>query len=283
MGKATRVPFLLSYTLAEPGDPKDFAYALETLNGNNDTSFVNEAFDVNETFLQAFPIFVPFFSTEMLQYNALPEVEAPGQHASDEYSAIFQARAAELVQLLENAGRATNCSSSTTVGSLLTAGNLALCVDTFFRNAHKHLPIIHEPSFTPEDAETSLLLAIFVVGAVWSYPRDTYFMVLDIIEMIEKCIFEGQIFQELREVRQNDRTTSPHIIALLQAATLLVSISFAFPNPDHRRRFRDHRFLDLIAAIRLLPCEDAKDDLTPASDPESFEWSTFITRECCNR
>ncbi|KAH6637379.1 hypothetical protein C7974DRAFT_389401, partial [Boeremia exigua] len=290
MGETTRVPFFLSYATAQPGDPKDFAQALETLKEASNGTTADEELDRNQVFSQAIPMFVPFFPAELFHYDVPHEsyssdIITQGLHTPDLYDEIFRRRAGELIHLVENAGRTASRPPSDTVAMLLTPGNLALCVESFFRNAYRHVPIVHPPSFSSTSAELPLLLGVFVVGAVWSYPRDTYFMVLDIVELIEECIFGGNDFQELLDpIPEGSRTTSPRMLSLLQAATMLVSISFAFPNLVHRRRFREQRFSDLISAIRLLQGDGTISRLTKLTEAAtSFDWKEYIVKESYNR
>lgn len=289
-GPSSRVPFLLSYTLSKPGDPKDFAKALGTLQESSD-DIMDEGPDDDPISHQIFPMFAPFFTAETADYNlpqhgpCLQDLSSHFQQVGGSNDKVFQQASIELIKFVDNVGRTASSPSSQAVAILLTPDNLAHCVKIFFRKAYQHIPVIHQSSFEPGNAELPLLLAVFVVGAVWSYPRDTYFMVLDVIEMIEVCIFEHQTFRKLQDQGGfGAENRSPQFLASLQAATLLVSISFAFPDPNHRRRFRDQRFLHLIAIIRELQCECIKESPAQmAHSADTFDWTTYVHRESCNR
>jgi hypothetical protein len=286
-GTPSRVPFLLSYTAAEAGNSKDFAQALETLRGHSDKALLEGEVNTYDDSLHPFTMFTPFFAADMFQLDVsqgssnLLDLMPESAPASDADNDTFRRRTLDLIALLEDSGR--TLSSYDTIGTLLTPINLALCVDNFFRYAYRHVPIVHKPSFEVASAELPLLLSIFVVGAVWSYPRDTYFMVLDIVELAERCIFEGDLFKTLQGHDITDATASSlDVLPFLQAATTMVSISFAFPNAEHRRRFRTQRFSDLMSITRLLKV-DNKGGFHLPIDAAYFDWTAYITHESCSR
>lgn len=231
-------------------------------------------------------MFTPFFAADLFQLDVplgssslldlLPQ-STPGTAAHED---ALRRRAYDLIAFLGECDRST--SSHDIITALLTPINLDSCVETFFQYAYRHVPIVHKPSFMVANAELPLLLSIFVVGAVWSYPRDTYFMVLDIVELAERCIFEDAIFEELQGPETKSvNLSSPGVLPLLQAATMLVSISFAFPNAEHRRRFRSYRFSYLMSVARLLRVGDKEGFHPPTS--ADFEWTDYITCESCSR
>ncbi|KAF3036245.1 hypothetical protein E8E11_005577 [Didymella keratinophila] len=283
---ASRVPFLLSYTAAEAGHPKDFAKALETLRNRSGSALAHDEAPDGDELVDSFPMFPELFAAELFQLDVpqssssvsgfLPQV-APGSGA---HEGLLRQRAAELIALLE--GSAKSSSPHDIVTDFLTPTNLGLCLENFFYHAYRHVPIVHKASFEIASAELPLLLSILVVGAVWSYPRDTYFMALDTVELAERCIFESTLFRELQDPEtmcHSARSTAA--LPLLQAATMLVSISFAFPNAEYRRRFREQRFPEMISVTRSLRLgsEKSSDLLTSTS----FEWSDYIFRESCSR
>jgi hypothetical protein len=110
-------------------------------------------------------------------------------------------------------------------------------------------------------------------------------VVLDIVEQAETCIFESHLFKQLQGSSIKDvMASSPGVLPLLQAATMLVSISFVFPNADHRRRFRTQRFSDLMSIVHLLKTDNNGEFLLPVVDGAAhFEWADYITQESCSR
>lgn len=281
----SKVPFLLSYTAAEAGNPKDFARALETLKNRCGNTLPQDEDSGDET-LDSFPVFEELFAAELFQldvpqsssnvFDFLPQATSD----SDIHEEIFRSRASELIGFLE--GIANPAPPHELVTNLLTPANLGLCIESFFHHAYRHVPIVHKASFEIATTELPLLLSVFVVGAVWSYPRDTYFMALDMVELVERSIFEDMLFKKLQDPETKDLSPrSKGVLPLLQAATMLVSISFAFPNAKYRRRFREQRFSDLTSVTRSLRFanEKSSNPLIPAS----FEWSDYVFRESCNR
>jgi hypothetical protein len=254
---ASRVPFLLSYTAAGAGDPNDFAHALETLKDTDDNAATEQVVPAEQTLPYTLPLLLPFFAAEMYDFelpngpNHPTEAQPYDVEAQDPRDHVLRHRAGELMTLIASAGRNSTCPPEPTVSAFFTPSNLSLCIESFFRNAYKHIPIVHEPSFEVKTANLQLLLSIFVVGAVWSYPRDTYFMVFDFVEVVEQCIFESENFQGvLKNGTKTEQVSPSDFLSLTQAATILISISFAFPQSEHRRRFRERRFSDLTSVIR---------------------------------
>jgi hypothetical protein len=286
---ASHVPFLLNYTAAEAGNPKDFAQALETPKGNSDKAPEEEEVNIHDDPSHPFPMFTPFFAADMLQLDvpqgslSLLDFLPQSTVTYNAHDDALGRRASELIKYLEDHG--TDLSPHDMIATLLTPTNLAQCVENFFQYAYRHVPIVHRPSFEVLSAELPLLLAVFTVGALWSYPRDTYFMVLDIVEQAETCIFESHLFKQLQGSGVKDVTaSSPGVLSLLQAATMLVSVSFVFPNADHRRRFRTQRLSDLMSIIRLLKTDNKEEFLLLVADGAAhFEWTDYITQESCSR
>lgn len=294
VGIGSRVPFLLSYTTAEAGDSKDLAHALKTRGTPGDNFNINhgdEAAELNAESLHPFPMLAPFFGAELLPFDipqeSLGQLTAPFQNepTSEPHEDLYYRRAAELIEFLERSQREGASLSKDLIAALLTPNNLAVGVETYFQHAYVHTPFIHKPSFSIETTDISLVLLIFVVGAIWSYPRDTYFMVLDTIELVERCIFEGEHWRKLQGLDAQEATMDlPGALPLLQAATLLVGISFGFPNAGVRRRFRGQRFNELMSIARLLKAGSTEGRLPSfvnAATPS--DWSNYIVRESYNR
>ena len=293
IGTTSRVPFLLSYTAAGAGDPNDFAHALETLKNANENAATQQMVSTEQTSPHTFPLLLPFFPAELYDCelsngpNLSTEFQTYDAEEQDAHDHVLQDRVGKLISLVEITGRNSISPPESTVSALFTPSNLSLCIESFFRNAYKHVPIVHEPSFEVETINLQLLLSVFVVGAVWSYPRDTYFMVFDVIEMVERCIFESDIFQDVL----NNGTNSEHvslstILSLAQAATMLISISFAIPQSKHRRRLREGRFLDLISITRSLQADSIDCGASPLSLCNAglpLDWEKYIAFETCNR
>jgi hypothetical protein len=277
---------LLRYTAAEAGTPKDFAKALETLRDRSGSTLPHDGTHDGDDLVESFSMFAELFSAELFQLdvpqNSSGVLEFLPQAARNSlaHEEVLRQRAAELIALLE--GSANPSSPHDILTDFLTPNNLGLCIENFFHHAYRHVPIVHKASFEIASAELPLLLCVFVVGAVWSYPRDTYFMALDAVELVERCVFENALFRRLQDAETKDlNAQSKGVLPLLQAATMLVSISFAFPNAEYRRRFREQRFSDMIAVTRSIRLggEQSSDMLTSAS----FEWSDYIFRESCSR
>lgn len=292
IGTASRVPFLLSYTAAGAGDPNDFAHALETLKYADDAA-TEQMVSAEQTHPHTFPLLLPFFAAELYDFelsngpNHSTELQTYDAEAQDAHDHVLRDRVGELITLIGSTGRDSTSPPESTVSALFTPSNLSLCIESFFQNAYKHVPIVHEPSFKTETVNLQLLLSVFLVGAVWSYPRDTYFMVFDVIEMVEQCIFESEIFQHvLKNGTKAEHVSLSNLLPLTQAATMLISISFAFPQSERRRRFRERRFSDLISITRFLQANSIKREVPslPLLDAGlPLDWAKYIAFETTNR
>lgn len=47
---------------------------------------------------------------------------------------------------------------------------------TYFNMYHHHLPFLHQPTFSPKDASSPLLLAVLSIGALYTFEREDAFM-----------------------------------------------------------------------------------------------------------
>lgn len=283
---ASKVPFLLSYTAAEVGNPNDFANALETLRSNTESGVPQDESHGGDEPIHSFPIFTQLFAAEFFQLDvpqgssSVLEFLPQPTPDSDAHEDILRSCASDLVVLLKQASESSLFHDFIT--NLLTPTNLGSCIENFFQHAYRHVPIVHKPSFALANTENSLLLSIFVVGAIWSYPRDTYFMVLDVIELVERCIFGSLLFTKLQDPGISSlNPRSSGILSLLQAATMMVSISFALPNAGHRQRFRNQRFTDLVSVARLLRVGSENTSYTWTN--VNFDWADYISSESYSR
>lgn len=290
---SSRVPFLLHYTSARTQTPRDFAHALDADNAKKDgpdRDTAEEELDLDVDSFHPFSMLAPFFSADSFQFDGFPELSIPdseNHNINSSHDSSLDRRTAELVMLFTNVQDKGSFCIQKDVDTLLTSGYLANTVDLFFRQAHRHVPIVHEPTFDIGTVELPLLLAIFMVGSVWTYPRDTYyfFSAPTVIEMTENYIFESELFRKLLRRDCNTTTTSSAgVLSLLQAATLFLSISFGFAGTEVRRRFRIHRFADLLSVTRSLKFDGTKGHLHyPVDGVLSTNQVNYIIRESFNR
>lgn len=282
---SSKLPFLLGYTAAETGNPKDFARALGIPKSSCGNTFLPEEDSGDEAF-DSSPVFEDLFAAELFQLD-VPETSSsvfgflpqatPGLDIQEK---TLRYRASDLAGFVE--GIASSALPRELVANLITSTNLCLCIESFFRHAYRHVPIVHKASFDVATAVLPLLLSTFVVGAVWSYPRDTYFMALEMVELVERSVFENTLFKKLQDPDIKDlNPRSEGVLPLLQAATMLVSISFTFPKAECRRRFREQRFSELTSVTRSLRLASEKS--SDPSIPASLEWSDYVFRETCSR
>ncbi|XPS68235.1 hypothetical protein M3J09_000526 [Ascochyta lentis] len=288
----SRVPFLLSYTSTKTQTPKDFADALGTVNaskGEPDCAGTEEEKDLSMDPFHPFSMMAPLFTADLFHLDDHAESFTPtSRPLQSDYSAceeIIQGRVADMTAFFLSSKKSVSSHCQETIRTLFTSDVLLSSVDLFFRYAYRHVPIVHPSSFRIETVELPLLFSVLLVGCIWSYPSDTYFLALDVAEEIETCVFENDIFTRLRDEDGADTgAASRSALPLLQSATLLISVSFSFPDADVRRRFRTHRFSDLISVVRSLKSDRSKHHCFWTADATAtINWNHYVTQESYNR
>lgn len=288
---SSQFPFLSRYTSVRTQTPRDFAQALDINTETNEPAysidFVEPQPDIDmyHPFPMLAPLYLaePFQSDDPMSFPGLLHDTVVDRNTEFRREDVAVRRTAELLVLFEGTQAVEFCSSRSDILTLLTPDYLAKTVELFFRQAHRHVPFVYEPAFDMATVEISLLLAIFMVGCVWTYPRDTYyfFLTLDIIKVAEECIFGHKVFQKLLH---RDGVDIGLALPITQAATLLVSISFGFPDIEVRRRFRSHRFSDLVSVTRTLRSKDTEFSTYPVvKSVRPLHGVEYITRESYNR
>jgi hypothetical protein len=167
----------------------------------------------------------------------------------------LQDRSEELLSLLEGQYRSTPNLFLLPVSqfpvelgrTVFMASNVAKYVSAFFNCFHPHTPFLHRSSFDIKTASSPLLLAISLLGSVFSTPQDD--------ALSARCFFdigEEYIFCLLREVITHGNHPSDEGIQILQASVLMHALQVNSNHEGIRHRIRVQRFPEIVAAVRCL-------------------------------
>ncbi|KAI2632551.1 hypothetical protein GGS26DRAFT_582239 [Hypomontagnella submonticulosa] len=161
--------------------------------------------------------------------------------------------------------------------SVFTTQNLEYFVWVYFQRIHPYHPIIHPRSFSAERSSLPIVLAVFLMGALYCAPLDTAMSARHFFHVAEVFIFEHPNMQRI--LASTDNTipiADTHEI--LQAALSIISIHNSKNDERVRRRIRIHRVPCFIAAVRLSGALKAKHQL-PLSEYTTSTWYQFIEEE----
>ncbi|KAK4039508.1 hypothetical protein C8A01DRAFT_16525 [Parachaetomium inaequale] len=151
---------------------------------------------------------------------------------------------------------------------VFTLSNRDIFVSTYFRHTHKHLPLIHRPSFNVETSSPALVLAVYLCGACCAPPRDCVLAVRGFFHIAEEYMFrklEGLIrdFVEAQSRSQSrgqggegsdEQEVEVELYETFQAAVLIQGAGFLMnsPGPAARRQSWMVRTPALVEGVRRL-------------------------------
>jgi hypothetical protein len=179
---------------------------------------------------------------------------------------------------------------------LFTPSRIKRLVGLYFEFWHPHCPIIHQGTFSVETAPTPLLVAVVVVGAMYSQvDRDvsTTKFLLDLAELYVFSIDDLTDEFEIRQMLRAPYNTPPDSISLsnqcfqnLQAAYLMVCVQFWAGNMVSRKRAIDMKFgvvlkvivLFIRNAFRMLTMNRWRGE-SDSRKPDT-NWMIVSTRNC---
>uniref|UniRef100_A0A093XLP8 Gastrula zinc finger protein XlCGF9.1 n=2 Tax=Talaromyces marneffei PM1 TaxID=1077442 RepID=A0A093XLP8_TALMA len=172
---------------------------------------------------------------------------------------------------------------TTVLDALFTVENLTVFITAFFHSLHWHMPVVHCPTFDPANISNSLLLAIFLAGAVYTIPFQSADLVLppSLLSVAEEYVF--------RKVANLSATTTPsdqpvrgYAIETVQAALILEMLQFSQGDPLIRRRIRIVRHPCLVSTIRSMGLFRYKRRQAPGVSDED-KWRELAVEEVCIR
>lgn len=167
------------------------------------------------------------------------------------------------------------------IDEFLTSTNCLALIAAYSRRQYYHQwPIVHWPTFNPEQAALPLLLAIMLTGDTYSCRRNETSGRVSPTSAMQK-IADKYIFSHIKTCTSMESpTTNPHeVLELCQAAFLMNCLHINMNDIVLRQRVITNRHPLLISALRRLGLTGTIREL---SGP-GLEWHTFIYRETCIR
>lgn len=165
--------------------------------------------------------------------------------------------------------------------SVFTVPNLEYFVSVYAHSIRSYHPILHIPTFSYQQVSLPLLLAISLLGALYSPPVDHAVSARHFFHISEEFIFDHPNF---RQLLRGNGPKDPKIesIEILQAALTILIIQSGINKESTRRRIRVEKYPLLNAAVRLSGVLQVKHRIT-LTDYTAKDWTLFIQYESCIR
>jgi hypothetical protein len=195
-----------------------------------------------------------FASTPNMPGVPLPgEWEPPSEQSSAAIQAIF--RKTMTLQLSPS----EQAEVSHHLNYLFTPSRIRRLVSLYFEFWHPHCPMVHQGSFSVDTAPVPLLIAVVVVGAMYSQVDKDVSNTKLLLDLAELYVFSLDDLTDEFEIRQMLRaphTMTPESISLsnqafpnLQAAYLMVCVQFWAGSMVSRKRAIDTKFGVVLKVI----------------------------------
>lgn len=275
-----RVEFLLNYTRPDTVGLRDFFGTASTSRASTPPALLFDELysptqfsispELNENLWDSFH--------ESREIHLLPIFQPSLQRRLVELT--FQLKAAHELHTTRSGAALPVCVLED-METLFTVDNLLEFTRLYFDNWHCNCPIIHQPSFNLEIISLPLLLAVFLIGATYSFPRDTASMARECLDLAENFAFEHRDFKDIFLFEKVPHLAAKSSIEALQA-TFLVAVLQNWQNGSlSRRRMRTKRYSEIVSAARLLGLTSATNNLPLISDAhsESFNWNECFEAE----
>jgi hypothetical protein len=165
--------------------------------------------------------------------------------------------------------------------TLFTVPNLVEFIDLFFLNWPSECQILHRPTFEADTVATPILLAVFLVGAIYSFPRDTASMARECFDMAEESVFQHEEFTSMLQKEERVLALTKNRVEILQAAIIIETVHHSNFKSLAGRRMRVHHFSQIVAATRLVRLFSAKNDYISRGNDllGLFDWNAYIEEE----
>jgi len=147
---------------------------------------------------------------------------------------------------------------------LFTPSNITKLANLYFEFWHPHCPIIHQQSFNVESTPTPLLVAVVMVGAMYSQNDTDVSTAKLLLDLAELYIFSMDDLTDEYEIRQMLRapaSSTAESIPLsmlafqhLQAAYQMVCVQFWAGNMVSRKRTIDTKFGAVVKVFYTQSC-----------------------------
>jgi hypothetical protein len=201
--------------------------------------------------------------------------------ASVQSSAIVQLIVEKAVSLQLNSQEQADIQHH--LNFLFTPSKITKFVNLYFEFWHPHCPIVHQPTFNIDTAPIPMLLAVTVMGSMYSQADrevNTAKILLDLAELViysvDDLTDEFEIKQMLRGsiATTESVTSSPMALAHLQAAYLMVVVQFWAGSMVSRKRAVETRFNIVVKIARRLGLTKTRHELD-----DSIDESLWIQKE----
>ncbi|KAJ5607685.1 Transcription factor [Penicillium hordei] len=166
--------------------------------------------------------------------------------------------------------------------SVFTVPNLEYFLGVYAYSIRSYHPILHVPTFRYEQVSLPLLLAIFLLGALFSAPMDHAVSARHFFHISEEFIFDHPNFRQLLLGRNTPKDPTIESVEILQAALTILIIQSGINDQLTRRRIRVEKNPLLSAAVRLSGVLRIKHRIS-ITDYTAKDWTLFIQYETCIR
>jgi hypothetical protein len=142
---------------------------------------------------------------------------------------------------------------------LLSGNNVAAHVARYFTRWQHSCPIIHEASFVRSSVPLTLLLAMSLLGAMYSKDRAKKLAARRLLDVAELVVFDVDMFSVEADIQRQIRSENPHIAVdrerhytweefqELQAAYLMVEAQYWAGSRAAKRRVVDTRLGSVVS------------------------------------
>jgi hypothetical protein len=155
---------------------------------------------------------------------------------------------------------------STNLHFLLTTARIRKCIGLYFRYWQPNCPIIHVPSFDPDQVPTPLLASIVFMGAMYSNDDRETFIARKMLDLAELYVFSTEIFAGENEVGRvflgrpmtdAEKKDWAHF-QYFQAAYIMMVAQYWAGSKASRNRAMEIRFSEIIR-VRSSPAKVMRD------------------------
>lgn len=184
---------------------------------------------------------------------------------------------AETHRIMALCGKTTEQFNLPLAKRVFTVLNLDYFLWVFFGRSQPYHPILHPPTFNKETASLPLLLAVFLMGSLFSPPIDDSISAQSFYDLAEEYIFTHPEMGYILGAASAEEGEG-YKIEILQAALLVVAMQNHRHNATTRRRLRAQRLPILTTAVRLSGALSAKHPPDFANNP-GYSFRQFLEEE----
>jgi hypothetical protein len=260
-------------TFSDPFEDEPIDWSL--FEDENLLRFLSSPF--REVQMQADDMFAPLFMdnnyTEPVPMNTLP---FPGEWepASVQSSAIVQLILEKAISLQISPQEQADIQHH--LNFLFTPSKITKLVNLYFEFWHPHCPIVHQPTFGIDTAPIPLLLAVTLMGAMYSQADREVNTAKVLLDLAELVIYSVEDLTDEFEIKQMLRAStmpanqcvemSPLTFSHLNAAYLMVVVQFWAGNMVSRKRAIETRFGVVVKIARRIGLTKVRHDLDDSID-----------------